>query len=1378
MLSTISESGGVGGTSKTLTLPSSLNLVEFSWENYSIPDEFQILHGSQRIAGNVGLQSGGASGRTVVAARSSNDQLSIKVTAPREGTAWDFTVQVMPVELKVDAKLGDVTKVSIDWLFRTTTGQTLDSVGLDPTTFQFVSTTNARGKVAQVDNWQDELKRGVFYFVPTVSGTPLPYGQSHTNDAGLGTSELYIRGTITDPSDSSVSSREIEIPVVFNVTAGFSTSFPDPELRQTIPAVDGAGTTRLDIFRQQQRLAYLGYPGGSAGNPLIVDGNSGGNTEWAKKLYSIVLDPKITGRGNVQNPASGTQYFKSHINSANAPFWRDLRGIPGLTFPPGQNQSQRFYGSDIAANMIVAAQGNPARPLISNGVAQKSGVGSPSKSHDGGRGVDLLPWYGQGRYFFEDQQGLVLASSSGGGGFIYKNASGQWQGGGQFGNPTHVNNGLQSTFLVSQSSGALVSSLENAGLLSYRQERHVIEGLLQAFLNAGAPRILYNDPRFFTPTGPIIYNASGAVNHANHVHIDVPGLVSGNIPLATQSLSILASGNFAGLASSQLLSVPSLSTAIDLGRLEATQTVSGTLDVGEPERFYRFQIGDVGEYGATFDTLRDLSVMINGLSDDADLELIVDPNDDGEGWVLFSSETAGTAAEVIDAPELGSGVYYVRVFQKAGDTDFNLTLSLAPLPVPSDTAGETVATAADLGPLNGTVSRSDFVGEVDPEDLYTFELTAVSELVVTLDGLDQGDLALALGRDTNGDGILSPDEVIASSDEEANAAESIHRRWLPAGNYLLQVLRMSGNSDYMLQATATPSSVPVDQAGNSIATAFDLGPLSAPISLSGFVGEIDPVDLYKFTVSTRTGLRIDLTGLSADADLWLFNATNGDVSFGPEAVLARSTNPGDSDESITLTGLAPGTYVLRVNQFEGDTDYDLSITPQAVSGADLVVTRTDSPLPADLGSQYTYSLRVTNNGPDTATNVRLTETIPSGLSRVRVTLSIPGGFIQNIPGGFVGNIPSLAPGESVSIDVTVQSFIAGLLPSTTTVTSDTPDFDLSNNSLIELKRVNTITSPPADLELSQVVSNLNPDLGDPITITLSLTNKGPGTATDIQIRNLLPAGLEFVNSSTVPGSSFDPSSGIWIVGNMQPNETLQLQITAKVQAAQTLTNTAEVIAVAENDPDLANNVTTISLQVGPIVTMGPQITGLQRFGYAQSQTTFVLSFDQEMAADHATDLGNYRLVDAGRDGRFATRDDRTILLRSAEYNPSERTVTLFPTRRISPHRQLLLIVNGTTDSGLTDLANNRLAGNGDGQPGSDYTGVIRGFVGAPYQTRNAPSTDAMRHFIWGFSQDHPIVPRNLIRHPNFTIDDLRQLRLQRRPLPLTFLQTQRPAFLK
>ncbi len=114
---------------------------------------------------------------------------------------------------------------------------TLQAVVLDPNSFQLVNMANPRGKVAEIDNWPSELKKGILYFAPTVTGTPLNYGETHTTDTGLGSSELFIRGTVTDADGS----RAVEFPIKITVTDGLSTSFSDTELQQTIPAVNGAG---------------------------------------------------------------------------------------------------------------------------------------------------------------------------------------------------------------------------------------------------------------------------------------------------------------------------------------------------------------------------------------------------------------------------------------------------------------------------------------------------------------------------------------------------------------------------------------------------------------------------------------------------------------------------------------------------------------------------------------------------------------------------------------------------------------------------------------------------------------------------------------------------------------------------------------------------------------------------------------------------------------------------------------------------------------------------------------------------------------------------------------------------------------------------------
>src|SRR4029453_11605536 len=57
----------------------------------------------------------------------------------------------------------------------------------------------------------------------------------------------------------------------------------------------------------------------------------------------------------------------------------------------------------------------------------------------------------------------------------------------------------------------------------------------------------------------------------------------------------------------------------------------------------------------------------------------------------------------------------------------------------------------------------------------------------------------------------------------------------------------------------------------------------------------------------------------------------------------------------------------------------------AAATADLSVSKVDSPDPVVAGSNITYTISVTNAGPDAASNVSLSDTTPAGPTSVSVT---------------------------------------------------------------------------------------------------------------------------------------------------------------------------------------------------------------------------------------------------------------------------------------------------------------------------------------------------------------------------------------------------------
>ena len=247
---------------------------------------------------------------------------------------------------------------------------------------------------------------------------------------------------------------------------------------------------------------------------------------------------------------------------------------------------------------------------------------------------------------------------------------------------------------------------------------------------------------------------------------------------------------------------------------------------------------------------------------------------------------------------------------------------------PPDAAGNTLSGAQNLGLLGAPQAIADFVGFVDPEDFYSFTLNAPNRVSALVDGLD-GDVDLQLIQDLNGNGEVDDDEVLTTSDEFGTTPDSFDVL-LNSGSYFVRVNSFGSGSNYNLTLSATPGVVvPPDNAGNSLATANNIGPLVGTASFSDFSGAIDTSDIYSFTLAATSNVNIALDGLSADIDVQLIQDINGDGEVGDDEVLGLSQEAGNASEAIAAT-LIPGNYFVEVFPFAGETTYELNISATPV----------------------------------------------------------------------------------------------------------------------------------------------------------------------------------------------------------------------------------------------------------------------------------------------------------------------------------------------------------------------------------------------------------------------------------------------------------------
>jgi len=115
----------------------------------------------------------------------------------------------------------------------------------------------------------------------------------------------------------------------------------------------------------------------------------------------------------------------------------------------------------------------------------------------------------------------------------------------------------------------------------------------------------------------------------------------------------------------------------------------------------------------------------------------------------------------------------------------------------------------------------------------------------------------------------------------------------------------------------------VDLFGNNIGAAFNLGNMGGTTYNYGdFVGGSDTTDFFRFTLSGSTTFNLSLSGLSADADIRLYNGSGSEI--------ARSALSGTANEAISRS-LTSGTYYAEVYAFgAANTNYSLRL--QGVSG--------------------------------------------------------------------------------------------------------------------------------------------------------------------------------------------------------------------------------------------------------------------------------------------------------------------------------------------------------------------------------------------------------------------------------------------------------------
>ncbi|MDA7885309.1 DUF11 domain-containing protein [Pirellulales bacterium] len=283
-------------------------------------------------------------------------------------------------------------------------------------------------------------------------------------------------------------------------------------------------------------------------------------------------------------------------------------------------------------------------------------------------------------------------------------------------------------------------------------------------------------------------------------------------------------------------------------------------------------------------------------------------------------------------------------------------------------------------------------------------------------------------------------------------------------------------------------------------------------------------------------------------------------------------NPSNTPFNYERTG-SNSTTLGQLNNYK--TNDAATFT---VNTADLRVSKTVSDPTPNVGDTITFTVTVTNNGPNVATGIELTDTFPtSGLLLDTAGIAPSQGSYD--PGTGIWTIGTLQPNASVTLDLPATVLIpaAGTIPSPQTNTAEItavvePDPTPGNN-----KATATETPKYADLEVIKQTSDPTPNDGDTVTYTITLTNNGKDTATNIELTDTLPSPVTYQSVVTItPGTNFNPTGtpttgGIWSVPSIDPGDVFTLEFQVIANAGNLSYNTISITQTDTYDPILSNN---------------------------------------------------------------------------------------------------------------------------------------------------------------------------------------------------------------
>jgi uncharacterized repeat protein (TIGR01451 family) len=352
--------------------------------------------------------------------------------------------------------------------------------------------------------------------------------------------------------------------------------------------------------------------------------------------------------------------------------------------------------------------------------------------------------------------------------------------------------------------------------------------------------------------------------------------------------------------------------------------------------------------------------------------------------------------------------------------------------------------------------------------------------------------------------------------------------------------------------------------GDSVQFTITVENLAGNTASAITVKDVWPSSILNYTAySTTNGLYSNTTGI------WTLA---GSLAESESAILYINGTVKSATGGQTATNTA---YINSSGQADGNALNNSASASLTVTSADLEISKTVNAPAPNVGQIISYTITVTNNGPNDASEITVIDNLPTDINYV--SYSGDGTYVSGT-GIWSANDLAVGMSNTLIINATADASanesrtnIASINNATQFDPTSANDSDTAFLSMVGI-----------DMLIEKFISNTSPNTGDTVTFIINATNQGPNIAEGVEISDAEQTGVTFVSDTTTDGTF---NTDTWSFGNnhdfaVGQMHTLTITATVTAGTCETVNNTARFISADQTDFDSSNNQDTVSFLVG------------------------------------------------------------------------------------------------------------------------------------------------------------------------------------------------------